>query len=74
MTKIEIFGNFDQMRGLQIVFFFFFFTEIQIFKNFERGQDFSKFRKKNPDFPKILTKIEIFQKFYLKARFLKIVW
>ena len=53
------------MRGLQIIF--------------NRNQEFKKFwtksrliqnsDKKNQDFPKILTKIEIFQKFCHQARF-----
>ena len=50
LTQIEIFENFDQMRSLRFVFL----IEIDILKKIERSQDF----------PKILTKIAIFQKFY----------
>ena len=48
LTKIEIFGDFEQMRGLRIIL--------------NRNREFQKFER-SQDFPKILTKIEIFLKF-----------
>ena len=71
LTKIDIFGNFDQMRDLR----FFFFTKIEIFKNFERSQDFSKFQKEsrfyenfeqNCNFAKILLESKFLNIFFYK--------
>ena len=54
LSKIYIFHNFDQNRGLSKIF-----TKIEIFKDFEQNRYFSK----------ILTKIRIFPKFAFFRKF-----
>ena len=58
MNSNKNWENFDPNRDFRKFWpnakFTIFFNEIEILKNFERSQDF----------PKILTKIAIFQKFY----------